>query len=135
MVLFLERRSAAIFATIVLASTASLYMHNMMLFYLLALNVAWFIYPSERAWAERAKGAIAGRCPCGPPVSAMGAQSADSSQRRPASEGFLGHQAYGLEPFPNLDCYLRLLSGLLDRSCGQVLAVIFHGPGCVSLQV
>jgi hypothetical protein len=55
MVLFLERRSAATFATIVLASTASLYMHNMMLFYLLALNVAWFIYPSERAWAERAR--------------------------------------------------------------------------------
>jgi uncharacterized membrane protein len=55
MVLFLERRSAATFATIVLASTASLYMHNMMLFYLLALNVAWFIYPSERVWAERAR--------------------------------------------------------------------------------
>jgi hypothetical protein len=55
MVLFLERRSAATFATIVLASTASLYLHNMMLFYLLALNVAWFIYPSERAWAERAR--------------------------------------------------------------------------------
>jgi uncharacterized membrane protein len=55
MVLFLERRSAATFATIVLAATASLYMHNMMLFYLLALNAAWLIYPSERAWAERAR--------------------------------------------------------------------------------
>src|SRR3984893_11624884 len=55
MVLFLERRSVASFATIVLAVTASLYMHNMMLFYLLALNVTWMIYPSERAWGERAK--------------------------------------------------------------------------------
>src|SRR3984893_621977 len=55
LVLFLERRSAASFATIVLAATASLYSHNMMFFYLLALNVTWLIYPSERSWAERAK--------------------------------------------------------------------------------
>jgi 4-amino-4-deoxy-L-arabinose transferase-like glycosyltransferase len=55
MVLFLERRSVASFATIVLAVTASLYMHNMMLFYLLAFNVTWMIYRSERAWAERAR--------------------------------------------------------------------------------
>jgi 4-amino-4-deoxy-L-arabinose transferase-like glycosyltransferase len=55
LVLFLERRSAASFATIVLAATASLYSHNMMFFYLLALNVTWLIYPSERAWSERAR--------------------------------------------------------------------------------
>ena len=55
LVLFLERRSAASFATIVLAATASLYSHNMMFFYLLALNVTWLIYPSERSWAERTK--------------------------------------------------------------------------------
>jgi hypothetical protein len=30
-------------------------MHNMMFFYLLALNVTWMVYPSERAWAQRLK--------------------------------------------------------------------------------
>jgi uncharacterized membrane protein len=55
LVLFLERRSVASFTTIVLAVTASLYMHNMMLFYLLALNFTWLIYPSERAWTQRAR--------------------------------------------------------------------------------
>src|ERR1700730_617026 len=55
LVLFLERRSAASFATIVLAATASLYMHNMMFFYLFALDVMWLIYPSERSWPQRLK--------------------------------------------------------------------------------
>jgi uncharacterized membrane protein len=53
LVLFLERRSVALFAGIVLSVTASLYMHNMMFFYLLALNVIWLTYPSERAWMQR----------------------------------------------------------------------------------
>jgi uncharacterized membrane protein len=53
LVLFLEKRSAASFATIVLSIAASLYMHNMMFFYLLALNVIWLIYPAERALAQR----------------------------------------------------------------------------------
>ena len=53
LVLFLERRSVATFATIVLSVTASLYMHNMMSFYLLALNLLWLTYPSDRAWTER----------------------------------------------------------------------------------
>jgi mannosyltransferase len=55
LVLFLERRSVALFATIVLSVAASLYTHNMMFFYLLALNVTWLIYPSERAWMQRVR--------------------------------------------------------------------------------
>jgi mannosyltransferase len=55
LVLFLERRSLLLFASIVLSVAASLYMHNMMFFYLLALNVTWLIYPSERTSAERLK--------------------------------------------------------------------------------
>jgi uncharacterized membrane protein len=58
LVLFLEKRSAALFATIVLSVTAGLYMHNMMLFYLLALNVTWLIYPSERAGMQRVREAL-----------------------------------------------------------------------------
>jgi uncharacterized membrane protein len=53
--LFMARRSIALFATIILSVTAGLYMHNMMFFYLLALNVAWLIYPSERSWTQRMK--------------------------------------------------------------------------------
>jgi uncharacterized membrane protein len=55
LVLFLEKRSAALFAIIVLAIDASIYSHNMMFFYLLALNVAWLTYPSERTWIQRVK--------------------------------------------------------------------------------
>jgi mannosyltransferase len=55
LVLFLERRSPLLFASIVLSVAVSLYMHNMMFFYLLALNVTWMVYPSERAWAQRLK--------------------------------------------------------------------------------
>jgi mannosyltransferase len=55
LVLFLERRSVALFASIVLSVAASLYTHNMMSFYLLALNVTWLIYPSERAWMQRVR--------------------------------------------------------------------------------
>ena len=55
LVLFLERRSLLLFASIVLSVAASLYMHNMMFFYLLALNVTWLIYPSDRTSAERLK--------------------------------------------------------------------------------
>lgn len=55
LILFLDKRSATSFATIVLSATATLYLHNMMFFYLLALNVTWLIYPSERSWVERFK--------------------------------------------------------------------------------
>jgi len=55
LVLFLERRSVALFAGIVLFVAASLYAHNMMFFYLLALNVTWLIYPSERTWLQRVR--------------------------------------------------------------------------------
>ena len=55
LVLFLERRSVGLFATIVLSIAASLYTHNMMFFYLLALNVVWFTDPSDRAWTQRVK--------------------------------------------------------------------------------
>lgn len=55
LVLFLERRSAGSFATIVVSATASLYVHNMMFFYLFALDVMWLIYPSERSWTQRLK--------------------------------------------------------------------------------
>jgi uncharacterized membrane protein len=53
LVLFLERRSVTLFAAIVLSVTASLYMHNMVFFYLLALNVIWLTCPSERTWMQR----------------------------------------------------------------------------------
>jgi len=53
LILFLEKRSVALFATIVLSGAASLYTHNMMLFYLLALSVVWLTYPSERSWMQR----------------------------------------------------------------------------------
>lgn len=53
LVLFLERRSAGLFATIVLSMTAVLYTHNMMLFYVVALGVVWLIYPSQRNWSQR----------------------------------------------------------------------------------
>lgn len=55
LVVFLEKRSAASFAAVVLSTTAMLYLHNMMLFYVLALNAVWLIYSSERAWTERLK--------------------------------------------------------------------------------
>jgi mannosyltransferase len=55
LVQFLEKRSLALFAIIVLSVTATLYMHNMMFFYLFALNVIWLTYPSERPWTERLK--------------------------------------------------------------------------------
>src|SRR5215469_7093726 len=53
LVLFLERPSTTLFATSVLAAVASLYSHNMMLFYVFALNVVWLTYPSERTWTRR----------------------------------------------------------------------------------
>ena len=53
LVLFLEKRSAWSFAVVVLSSALTLYLHNMMFFYLLALDIVWLIYPSERAWTRR----------------------------------------------------------------------------------
>jgi uncharacterized membrane protein len=55
LVLFLERQSVTLFAIIVLSSTASLYTHNMMFFYFLALNVTWLTYPSTRTLMRRVK--------------------------------------------------------------------------------
>lgn len=55
LVLFLQRQSVALFVTIVLCLAATLYTHNMASFYLLALNVTWLIYPSERALMQRVK--------------------------------------------------------------------------------
>ena len=53
LVLFVEKRSAWAFVTVVLSSALTLYLHNMMLFYLLALNIMWLIYPSERSSTRR----------------------------------------------------------------------------------
>ena len=53
LVLFLEKRSAWVFAVVVLSSALTLYLHHMMFFYLLALEIVWLIYPSERAWTRR----------------------------------------------------------------------------------
>lgn len=55
LVLFLEKRTVTSFVVIVVSIVCSLYTHNMMLFYLMALNVTWLIYPSERSWIERVK--------------------------------------------------------------------------------
>ena len=43
------------FVLLVLSLAVSVYLHNMMFFYLLTLNLAWFVYPSERTWRERSK--------------------------------------------------------------------------------
>jgi len=53
LVLFLEKRNAWAFVVVVLSSTVTLYLHNMMFFYLLALNIVWLIYPSEKVWTRR----------------------------------------------------------------------------------
>jgi 4-amino-4-deoxy-L-arabinose transferase-like glycosyltransferase len=53
LVQFLEKRSAWAFVTVVLSSALTLYLHNMMFFYLLALDIVWLIYPSDRAWTQR----------------------------------------------------------------------------------
>jgi len=55
LVLFLEKRSLMTFVIIVMSAATTLYIHNMMAFYVLALNVTWLIYPSERGWAQRVK--------------------------------------------------------------------------------
>jgi Dolichyl-phosphate-mannose-protein mannosyltransferase len=53
LVVFLEKRSNWAFLLIVLSSSLTLYLHDMMLFYLLGLDVVWLIYPSERKWTRR----------------------------------------------------------------------------------
>lgn len=55
LMLFLEKRSAWAFLVIVLSSALTLYLHNMMLFYLLAFDLLWLMYPSDRTWARRIK--------------------------------------------------------------------------------
>lgn len=53
LVRFLEKRSAWAFVAVVLSCVLTLYLHNMMFFYLLALDLFWLIYPSDRAWMRR----------------------------------------------------------------------------------
>jgi 4-amino-4-deoxy-L-arabinose transferase-like glycosyltransferase len=53
LVQFLEKRSVWPFVTVVLASALTLYLHNMMFFYLLALDIVWLLYPSEKPWIRR----------------------------------------------------------------------------------
>jgi len=53
LVLFLEKRIAWALVVVVLSSALTLYLHNMMFFYLLALDIVWLIYPSERTWTRR----------------------------------------------------------------------------------
>jgi dolichyl-phosphate-mannose-protein mannosyltransferase len=53
LMLFLEKRSAWAFVAVVLSSAVTLYLHNMMAFYLLGLDIVWLLYPSERAWTRR----------------------------------------------------------------------------------
>ena len=57
LLLHLEKRSAVRFAGIVLCLTASLYVHNMTLFYLPGLALLWALYPSETPLSVRAKDA------------------------------------------------------------------------------
>jgi 4-amino-4-deoxy-L-arabinose transferase-like glycosyltransferase len=53
LVQFIEKRSAWAFALVVLSSALTLYLHNMMFFYLLSMDIVWLTYPSERAWTRR----------------------------------------------------------------------------------
>ena len=53
LMLFLEKRSAWLFLVIVLSSALTLYLHGMMFFYLLAFDLVWLAYPSERTPARR----------------------------------------------------------------------------------
>jgi 4-amino-4-deoxy-L-arabinose transferase-like glycosyltransferase len=55
LVLFLEKRKTLPFVLIVISSAITLYLHNMMFFYLFALNLTWLVYPSERGWWQRIK--------------------------------------------------------------------------------
>ena len=58
LVLFLERQTVLRFAIIVTSSAITLYLHNMMFFYLFGLNLTWLIYPSERTLWQRIKGLL-----------------------------------------------------------------------------
>jgi hypothetical protein len=53
LILFLEKQSAVSFVTIVLCIAASLYMHNMTIFYLLGMHAVWLTYPSTRSVTQR----------------------------------------------------------------------------------
>ena len=53
LVRFLERRSAWAFVMIVLTSTLTLYLHNIMFFYLLAFDIVWLSYPGKKNWLRR----------------------------------------------------------------------------------
>ncbi len=53
LVCFLDRRSLATGCTLVLLIAASLYAHNMVLFYLPGLALIWFIYPAQRGLRTR----------------------------------------------------------------------------------
>src|SRR5262249_31635175 len=53
LVLLLERPSVLSFAAVVFCLALSLYLHNIMPFYALAVNVFWLVYPSKRPWTRR----------------------------------------------------------------------------------
>jgi mannosyltransferase len=53
LLLFLEHRTTSALCGLVVSLTASLYTHNMALFYLPAIALMWLIYPAERAMRAR----------------------------------------------------------------------------------
>lgn len=59
LVLFLEKRSLGAFVAIVGSSALTLYLHNMMFFYLFALDIVWLIYPSETTRPRRSREMLA----------------------------------------------------------------------------
>jgi len=60
LVVFLERRSVWALSTLVVSSAVTLYLHNIMMFYLLGLDVVWLVYPSEGTWGRRIREMVLG---------------------------------------------------------------------------
>jgi hypothetical protein len=55
LLLYLEKRGLVRFCGVVLFLAASLYTHNMVLFYLPGIAVLWLVYPAERRFLARVK--------------------------------------------------------------------------------
>src|SRR5579863_5196790 len=55
LIVFLEKPTVWTFTAIIVCSTVTLYLHTMMAFYFLALNVVWTIYPSRKTLGQRLK--------------------------------------------------------------------------------
>jgi mannosyltransferase len=55
LVLFLEERTAARLLVIAACIAVSIYLHNMLFFYILALDITWLTYPSIRSRTTRLK--------------------------------------------------------------------------------